>query len=147
MGYALERVLVRREAKPEKRSPNFQYKERVPIMPVFSASGDIGNSLWIFKSTRLPCRDVIINKQRHVQTLNTFLPPNSLVDMKPKSAGVTADSFYQWTHRFTTSIGAWWQTDANLFSYDGYRSQMTLRVLLHLREHGGVVYALPAHTS
>lgn len=52
MGRSRQRVLVRREAPPEKRAPTLDYKHCIAIMPVIIAACDVGPALWIFKSYR-----------------------------------------------------------------------------------------------
>ena len=147
-GSIREYRIVRKESDGDTRVPVFSYTNRITIMACVSAGGVVGPSLWVFKGMRLPYREVIISGSRVTETLSSYLPRSALVAMEPSSPGVNSSSFFQWAQKFTASIqhivGGGRKV---LLTYDGYRSHMTLKVLEHLRAHGVVVYALPAHTS
>lgn len=63
---------------------------RVTIMPCVSAGGAQGPSLWVFKGTCLPCREVQVGNERVSETLHLFLTGDELVAMEPETPGVNA---------------------------------------------------------
>lgn len=81
-GSACEKRMHRRGSQKEARVPVFADENRVTIIPVVSAAGVVGPSLWIFQGTRIPCRDVLIGGKRYTHTLSTFLPAHGLVHME-----------------------------------------------------------------
>ena len=147
-GFAKLQRFGRRGTQMDCITPEFGYTNRVTIMPVVSASGTIGPSLWIFKGSQLPCRDVIVNGNKRIETLNSLLPSEALLKMEAEKPGVNSLSFYEWAHHFTEFTSHLVSTDRKLLLiYDGYRSHMSLRVLEHLCDNNIVAYASPSHTS
>lgn len=108
-------------------------------MPVINASGDMDPSLWIFKGSQLPCREVFINGERVIRTLTNFLSSGATVLMKPRTPIVNSENFLQWARYFVKYVKNA-LTDGNkvLMLHHGCRSH-TIRRVLELLNSGGAV--------
>eukprot|EP00171_Calliarthron_tuberculosum_P005712 IDg5712t1 len=126
----------------------FARTSRATMLPVVSAAGDAGPPLFVFKGSRAPFRNVLVNGAVYQQTYASMLPRGSVVAMREKVGGVDTTNFYNWALLFIESVR---DLTANgrkvLLTYDAYRAHMSLPVLELFDRKGIVVYALPAHTS
>ena len=59
--------------------PEFPYTNRVTMLPVFSAAGDAGSVMFIWKVSEIPWREVRRDNTTVVEPLVTFLLRTTLV--------------------------------------------------------------------
>eukprot|EP00171_Calliarthron_tuberculosum_P002273 IDg2273t1 len=141
------RFLDRRGAQDLKIA-EFRRTHRVTMMPVISAAGQCGPTLFIFKGQRMPYREVLRHGVAHVQTYADLLPRGSVMAFREERGGVDTKNFLGWARLFVDSVR---DLTANgrkvLLIFDAYRSHMSLQVIQLFHDNGVVVYALPAHTS
>ena len=117
-------------------------------MPVVSAAGKMGPTLFGFKGKHLPHRKVLRDGKVWMEGLAELLPRHSLVTSREKVGGVDKLNFKEWAYEFIVHVRDLISNGLQvLLIYDAYRSHMSLEVLQLFEDHGVVVYALPAHTS
>lgn len=147
-GNSRQKRFMRRDGSHEARMPRYTQQSRVTLMPAVSAAGEIAPPLFVVKGKRLPFREVLVDGRVEVQTLAQMLPRGACLAMREEHGGVDATNFLSWAQQFVRSVA---DLTANgrhvLLTYDAYGAHMSLAVLLLLRAHRVVVYALPAHTS
>lgn len=82
---------TRRSTNGDIQAPNFSYLGRVTVLPSVSATGDMGPSLFIFKGTYLPYRQVINGKAR-IETLSSHLPRGAPMHMRESVSSIDGSS-------------------------------------------------------
>lgn len=141
-------VILRRHGENDAVQAGFSYKDRITFLPSISAAGDIGPCMYIFKGTRLPFRQILVDGEVHTETLTSYLPRHSMVYMREEVASIDGGSFFQFAKRFTDHVSDLTNGGRHvLLTFDACRSHMTLQTLEHFRQHNVIVYALPANTS
>lgn len=147
-GKVRQRCFFRRDGATDVQLATFSYSDRITVLPSINAAGDLGPCLFIFKGAHLPYREVQVDGKTHVQTLSTFLPRHAFVRMRPETASIDGDSFFDFAKRFTEHVADLTSDGRHvLLTFDACRSHMTLKALQHFRDNRVIVYALPAHTS
>lgn len=142
------KVYMTRAGAKNAKMGTFLHTNRATVMPVISASGRLASSLFVFKGKRLPYRVVSLNGFKVFETYADHLPKGSMVSMREENGGVDGKKFYNWAHSFVNESKDLRQNRKKmLMIFDGYRSDMSLRVLELFNANGTIVYILPAHTS
>ena len=142
------RTFTTRDTSHQVRLPVFRNVSRVTIMPVIFANGEKGRPLFVFKGTKLSHRVVRTVRGPEKQSLADCLPRYSIVTTQEELAGVDKGNFVRWAEIFVRDVSDLSKHGRKLLLlYDGYRSQMSLKVLRILREGNVIAYCLPAHTS
>lgn len=147
-GASSSRRYLTRGGGGDMRTAEFAAISRITMMPVISAAGDSGPTLFVFKGTRLPYRNVARGGHVVAETYADYLPRDAVISTRADHGGVNADNFFQWATRFVAHIEDLTNGGRKvLLVLDAYRAHMTMRVLEYLDKNNVVVYALPAHTS
>ena len=147
-GSVRKKRFLRRDSASDCVNAAFAYSNRITIMPSISASGLVRPTVWVFKGAILPVREIAINGRLEVQTLTSFLPANSLINIREDVAGVDSGRFYEWVIQFVTHAAHLTTGDKKiLLTFDRHRCHMSVRVLEYLRRNNIVVYAIPSHSS
>lgn len=147
-GASAPRRFLRRDGTRDVKVGDFMNVNRVTMMPVVSAAGDCGPTLFVFKGTNVPYRNVLRNGVVVTETYSTFLPRGAVVAMREKRGGVDSTNFLSWAKEFVSHVRDLTAGGRKiLLIYDAYRSHMTLAVLELFRDNNIEVLALPAHTS
>ena len=71
------------------------------MLPSISATGDIGPTSFIFKGSKLPYHEVLIDDRIYIETLSSHLPRGALVIMGEEFASIDSDSFNEFALKFT----------------------------------------------
>ena len=73
-GKVCQPKFMRRGSTPDYVLPAFRYDNRMTVLSNFSASGEVGPLMFVMKGTRLPFREVLVDGQRYIETINSQLP-------------------------------------------------------------------------
>lgn len=147
-GRSSSRRFMDRRGVQDLKIAEFRRTHRVTMLPVISAAGQNGPTLFIFKGRRMPYRQILRRGVVHTETFAELLPRGSLIAFREERGGVDTKNFFEWARIFVHSVR---DLTANgrkvLLIYDAYRSHLSLQVLQLFRDNGVIAYALPAHTS
>ena len=117
-------------------------------MPVVSAAGKMGPTLFVFKGKHLPNCKVLPDGKVWLEGLEDRLPRHTVVKSREKLGGADKLNFKEWAYEFIVHVRDLTSNGHQvLLIYDAYGSHMSLEVLQLFEDNGVVVYALPAHTS
>eukprot|EP00171_Calliarthron_tuberculosum_P001518 IDg1518t1 len=145
---ASRRRFLTRGGSGDLRLPDLGSLHRSTMMPVVSAAGETGPTLFVFKGCSLPFREVVRGGSVVVETVADQLPRNAVVATRADSGGVDSGNFFLWATHFVRYMAPLTAGGRKvLLVYDAYRAHMSLRVLELLDANNIVAYALPAHTS
>lgn len=133
----------------ETSSPEFANIHRVTLVGVVFASGEAGRPTFIFEGTKLRYRTVVgSGGSTYHESIAECLPQRSDFTTRKDVAGVDKQIFIRWARRFVEDVQPLTAGGRKvLFTYDGYRSHMSIEALEVLNDAGVIAYALPAHTS
>eukprot|EP00171_Calliarthron_tuberculosum_P002526 IDg2526t1 len=147
-GAPTTRHYLTRQGGSDMRVADFKQLHRITMMPVVSAAGDYGPTLFVFKGRALPYRSVVRGGHVVAETYAEYLPRNAVISTRDDRGGVDGDNFLQWAKLFVAHVKDLTAGGRKvLLTYDAYRSHMTLRALELFEKNNVQVYALPAHTS
>eukprot|EP00171_Calliarthron_tuberculosum_P023847 IDg23847t1 len=147
-GAPTARHYLTRQGGSDMRAADFKQLHRITMMPVISAAGDYGPTLFAFKGKALPYRSVVRGGNVVAETYADYLPRSSVISVREDRGGVNSDNFLQWAKMFVAHVKDLTTAGRKVvLTYDAYRSHMTLRALECFEKNNVEVYALPAHTS
>ena len=122
-------------------TPCFSFENRVTILRWINAAGDLGPTLFTFKGTNLPYREVVVDGNIHCKTVPSYLPRGSLIKMREELAGVDSEIFYDYAKRFIEHLQDLSADNRHvLLKHDACHSHMSLRTIELFRENNMVVY-------
>ena len=114
----------------QKRAPQFTNVQRVTLMPICFASGNMGNPLFVVEGCCLKWRILDRDNRWDTESLADFLPDGSYVTTRRDVAGVDKHNFLRWAKRFVVEVCHLTANGRKVFLiFDGYRSHMGLEVL------------------
>lgn len=147
-GRSSSRRFLDRRGSQDLKIAEFRRTHRVTMLPVISAAGQLGPTLFIFKGQNMPYRKVLRGGEVLVETYADPLPRGSVLAFREERGGVDTKNFLEWARIFVSSVRDLTTNGRKvLLIYDAYRSHLSLQVLRLFRDNGVVVYALPAHSS
>eukprot|EP00171_Calliarthron_tuberculosum_P004807 IDg4807t1 len=124
-GSRARRYLTRQSGGRDMRVGEFVRQQRTTVMPVVSAEGDIGPTLFVFKGTTLPYRQVKRGDNVVTETYADFLSREALMATREDCASVNAQNFMDWAQSFVAHVKPLTAGGRKvLLTYDAYRSHM-----------------------
>ena len=91
-------------------------------MPSIAAGGSTHIPLFVFKGSRIPFRQVVVNGVTKLDSYAERLPRGALVTVRENTGGVDTTNFYSWALQFVSLVkGSHGMNRKVLLIYDGYR--------------------------
>ena len=147
-GRSSRKQYTSRKSRVDARAPRFANIPRVTMMPLIAADGSAHIPLLVFKGSRIPFREFVVNGVKKLDSYQERLPRGALVTVRENIGGVDTTNFYSWALQFVHLVKSSHGMNRKvLLIYDGYRSHMSLRVLELFSSNNIIAYALPSHTS
>ena len=103
-GRVRQRRFLRRHGASDAQLASFSHTSRITLLPSISAAGDIGSTLFIFKGSKQPYCEALVDGQIYIETLSLHLPRGALVRMSEEVPSIDSDSFYEFALKFTAHV-------------------------------------------
>ena len=130
------------------RAAFFKNVHRVTLLPAMFACGSMGTPTFVVQGASVAYRVINVEGAELLESFADCLTPHANIPTRWELAGVDKFIFERWAKAFVQyCLPLTANARKVLLVYDGYRSQMGLKVLEILSEGNIIAYALPAHTS
>lgn len=103
-GSATMRHYLTRGGGGDVHAADFKQMGRITVMPVVSAAGDFGPTLFVSKGKALPYRNVVRGGHVVAESYADYLPRNAVISTRDERGGVDSDNFFQWAKLFVEHV-------------------------------------------
>lgn len=87
----LQKRYMRRSSGKDAQVAGFTNTNLVTVLPCISAAGDVRPAMFIFKGTKMPFRQALVDDTITMETYDSYLPRGSPVDMREEVAEVDSN--------------------------------------------------------